>query len=174
MTKSQPGQQLRWVIIAIVVMIIVGVFGRFRLLPPALKGKPAPDFQLPILDGGLYTLSEDTATVVVLDFWASWCGPCRVSLPRMEQLHRWAKAEQKSVAIYCINQGEEPDRILDVWQEHDLTMPVLLDTMYSVSVDYEIHAIPQTVIITNKKIVDVHIGTSNVQSLKKQIERLLD
>ena len=51
-------------------------------------GEPAPNFQLPDLNGRLVTLSDLRGKVVLLNFWATWCGPCRVEMPAMEQLYR--------------------------------------------------------------------------------------
>lgn len=164
---------MRWVLVAVVGMLLVGLIGRIRIFTHPLEGADAPDFHLPRLEGKPFSLSQETAQVIVLDFWASWCPPCITSLPQLEQVHQWARKHNKSVVIYCVNQGEEPCQISELWQSKGFTMPVLLDMAGNASAAYQVSAIPQTVIISNHKVVRVHVGTVRVSTLQREIEEVL-
>ena len=141
---------MRWVLLAVVVMLLVGLIGRMRMLPHPLEGADAPEIQLPRLDGSMFTLSQEKAQVIVLEFWASWCPPCLTTLPTLEKVHQWARRHNKPVAIYCVNQRDESSVISALWSRKDLTMPVLLDTTGAASSAYQVTAIPQTVVTMSR------------------------
>ncbi len=111
-----------------------------------LDGKVAPDFTLPNLNGTSVSLSSHLGKdVVVLDFWASWCPPCRKGLPTLNSL---AKAlEGQSVAVYAINIRESTALVSEFARVEKLTLPILLDDTGLVADDYGVTTIPQTVII---------------------------
>lgn len=164
---------MRWVLVAVVVMLLVGLIVRIRIFTHPLEGADAPNFHLPRLEGRPFSLSQETAQVIVLDFWASWCPPCITSLPQLEQVHQWAREHNKSVVIYCVNQGDEPCQISELWQGKGLTMPVLLDMAGNASAAYQVSAIPQTVIISSHKIIRVHVGAVRGSTLQREIEEVL-
>ena len=151
--------------------------GRAAAKEPAhpLQGQNAPAISLKLLDGKAYKLADEKADVIVLDFWATWCGPCRKGLPKLQAVYDWAKKENKSVAIYTVNVREEIDKINEFWTGAKFTMPVLLDAEGTVSDAYGVEGIPQTVIISKGKVQHVHIGyREDMDSLiKKQVEALL-
>jgi thiol-disulfide isomerase/thioredoxin len=82
---------------------------------------------------------------VLLDFWATWCGPCVVSLPELDQLYQAKK--DGNVKIFAVNAGEEKEEVASFLSEKKLTLPVLLDTDQEVVEKYSIGAYPTTVII---------------------------
>jgi thiol-disulfide isomerase/thioredoxin/outer membrane lipoprotein-sorting protein len=91
-----------------------------------LAGKPAPDFTLKGLDGKDVKLADLKGSVVVLDFWATWCGPCVMSLPGLDQLHQAKK--EAGVKVFAVNQQEEKDLVQGFMSSKNLTVPVLLDS----------------------------------------------
>ena len=113
-----------------------------------LEGEKAPDFTLDKLLGDKFTLSAEKAHVIVLDFWASKCGPCLAALPAYENLHQWAKEHNKSLAIYCINVKEVPEIIVKLWKKRNFGMPVLLDCDGEVAKAYRVDANTKTLIIS--------------------------
>lgn len=141
----------------------------------SLEGKAAPAIELPTLDGKAYKLSEDAASVIILDFWATWCGPCRQTLPNLQNLHDWVGKEKKSVAIYAVNLGEDQNKVATFWKDRNLTVPVLMDTQETVGQAYMANAIPQTVIISGGKVYKVYVGAlPNLEEMiRKDIETLL-
>jgi peroxiredoxin len=111
----------------------------------ALVAQPATDFTLPDLAGNSVSLAKLKGSVVVLDFWASWCGPCVASLPRLDKIHQ--DYANKGLKIYAINLRESKKEVADFVAANNLTLPVLLDADGSVAKQYRVEGIPQTVII---------------------------
>lgn len=141
-----------------------------------LEGQKAPDFALEKLTGDRFALSTEKANVIVLDFWASTCGPCLAILPAYENLHQWAKEHNKSLAIYCVNREEEPEIIADLWKKRSFDMPVLLDLDGEVAKAYRVDGIPQTVIIADGIVRYVRVGlmAAHEENLRTRIEGLLE
>jgi thiol-disulfide isomerase/thioredoxin len=136
----------------------------------ALEGKPAPDFRLKNLDNKWVALADLKGHVVVLDFWATWCGPCRDALPHIDKLAK-DKAD-KGLKVYAIDllagQQETPDLVRDFVKNLNLTLPVLLDSDAKVAQTYLVTVIPQTVVIgkdgvVRKVIVGYGDGDTRVQ-----------
>lgn len=141
----------------------------------ALEGKAAPALELKALDGSDYKLADEKAQVVVLDFWATWCPPCRKGLPEIQKVADWAKAQNKPVAFYAINVRETSAQVKEFWTKAQLTMPVLLDAESKVADAYGVEALPMTVIINKGKVVHVITGLApnEEELLKGHIEELL-
>jgi peroxiredoxin len=140
----------------------------------ALVGKPAPDFTLKGLDGKPVALSRLRGNVVVLDFWATWCGPCVASLPHLDQLYK-DRAEQ-GLKLYAIDQDESADTVKKFLESKGLTLPVLLDPKSSVGEKYKVEGIPQTVVIgkdgTVKKVM-IGFGGDDTE-LRKAVDQALN
>ena len=107
--------------------------------PGDLSGKVAEDFTLKGLDGKTTTLSKLRGKVVLLDFWATWCGPCRIEMPRLETLHREFKS--KGLVVLGINQREAPRKAQDFMKKYGYTFPTLLDTQSAVADKYLVQGI---------------------------------
>lgn len=143
--------------------------------PHPLTGKPAPDFELEQLDGGKVTLAKHKGKdVVLLDFWATWCGPCRKSLPLLADMA--AKFKDKGLVFYAINQRENSKAIKDFLAAQAFKLTVALDSDGKVGSDYGVEGIPQSVLIgKDGRVQVVHIGydPDMKDKLTKQIEDLL-
>jgi thiol-disulfide isomerase/thioredoxin len=111
----------------------------------ALVGKPAPDFELVLLDGKTFHLADAKGKVVVLDFWATWCGPCVQTMPQVERVAQ--EFQDKGVLLVAVNLQETPKEISAMLERHKLKMAVALDSDGVVADRYNATAIPQTVII---------------------------
>lgn len=111
----------------------------------ALEGKPAPDFKLKGLDDQDVALADLKGQVVVLDFWATWCGPCVVSLPKIDKLHQEKK--DAGVKVFAVNLREDKELVQGFMTSKKLSLPVLLDSEGATGEAYQAQAIPQTVVI---------------------------
>lgn len=111
----------------------------------ALVGKPAPDFELELLNGKKFHLADTKGKVIVLDFWATWCGPCLQAMPQVDKVAREFK--DKDVSLVAVNLQESAKEITAMLERHKLEMTVALDRDGGVAEKYAANAIPQTVII---------------------------
>lgn len=142
-----------------------------------LLGKPAPTFTARLYEGEEVTFEHDPdGKVVVLDFWATWCGPCVEALPEVQNLAK--KFEGKDVIFYAVNVSETPEAIGEFLKTHELDLPVLVDPEGQLSAAFRATAIPQTVLIgKGGRVEAVHVGFDPGESmsiLEKEIETLLE
>ena len=112
---------------------------------PVLEGKPGEDFELPLLDGGTVKLSDLKGKTVVLDFWATWCGPCRMAMPVVGKVTE--EFADKGVVLYTVNQREEAEAVQKYLQSTKLNPKVALDKEGKVSLAYGARSIPTIVLI---------------------------
>jgi peroxiredoxin len=111
----------------------------------ALVGKPAPDFRLDLLGGKPFHLADSKGQVVVLDFWATWCGPCLQAMPQVDRVTH--EFQDQGVRLIAVNLQETPQQISALLQRQKLDLTVALDRDGVVAEKYGANAIPQTVII---------------------------
>jgi thiol-disulfide isomerase/thioredoxin/outer membrane lipoprotein-sorting protein len=123
----------------------------------ALKGKPAPAVKLKGLDDKEVSLADLKGSVVVLDFWATWCGPCVGSLPHLDKLYQDKKAD--GVKVFAVNQREDKELVAGFMKSKNLSVPVLLDSEGKAGDEYKANAIPETVVVGKDGVVkEVFIG----------------
>ena len=140
----------------------------------ALVGKAAPAFTLEGLDGAKVSMADLKGKVVVLDMWATWCGPCVMSLPHLDQLYKDLKAKNAAVAIYAVNLQETADKVGPFVKRKGWTLPVLLDLEGSVAKQYKADAIPETVVVGKDGTVKkVFVGSGHEDGIKATVEREL-
>jgi thiol-disulfide isomerase/thioredoxin len=109
---------------------------------------PAPQFQLPSMAGRSVDLAQYKGQVVMINFWASWCGPCRTEMPILEKL----SAKYKPMGFAMIGVNVEPDsKVAADWLKvTPVTFPILFDTKSEVSKLYAVSSMPSTVIVDRK------------------------
>jgi len=124
---------------------------------------PAPDFSLKTISGDTATLSDYAGRVVLLNYWATWCLPCRAEMPLLQQ---YAERFGDDLVVLAINNGEPVDEVEAFIRELDLTLPVLLDPEEAVTQLYRIRGFPTTLFIDRDgKIRYQHIGILNEDQL---------
>jgi peroxiredoxin len=107
--------------------------------------KEAPDFTLPTTDGKQVSLREFRGKVVFLNFWATWCIPCREEMPALERLHQTYQSQD--FAVISIDHKESAEQVKAFFQKHGLSFLALLDQDGSVSRDYLVSGMPTTYLI---------------------------
>jgi len=123
--------------------------------PIATVGEAAPNFELQNLDGQSISLSSLKGSPVLINFWATWCGPCVSEMPYIQEIHEeWS---DKGLIVLAINLGDNASQAEQFLQDHNLSLPVLLDTNKVVAPKYGIRAIPTTFFIDKEGIVRVKI-----------------
>ena len=154
----------------------------FGLTEAPIVGHLAPDFTLPMVQGegesasNTVTLSEYTGQAgggmpVVLNFWASWCGPCRIETPHFQELSLTYKDQ---VAILGINQGESAATVADFGVSFGLTYPLLHDADNGVNEAYDVFNLPTTIFIDRYGVVrEVYVGAISQAVLQERINRLV-
>ncbi len=122
------------------------------------RGRPAPDFVLPALDGSRMGLKALRGKVVFLNFWATWCLPCRHEMPAMEKLYgRFKGADFEIVAISIDSKGKEA--VASFVKELKLTYPILLDRDMAVMRRFGVLGLPTTYLIDRKgNIAETAVG----------------
>lgn len=144
-------------------------------LPSPQAGFPAPPVQLANLAGETVTLEQYRGSVVVLNLWASWCGPCRAEMPALQAL--FVRYEKQGLVILGVNSTHQDSApaARAFAAEMGLTFPVLLDVEGDVSRRYLLRALPSTFVIDRQGVIRAVLvgGPLSAATLQSQIEPLL-
>jgi len=136
-------------------------------------GNLAPDFQLDSLDGQTVSLSDLGGKPVLINFWATWCSPCRIEMPYRQQVYNgWS---DKGLVLLAINTGESSSKVGEFVQNHNLSFSVLLDTKQDVAQKYNIRGIPTTFFIDKDGIIQARKvgGFSSVAEIESHLSKIL-
>jgi len=152
----------------------VDTFRRDEAADHPMVGREAPDFKMELLDGegGQADFTRlKGKKIIILDFWATWCGPCRSAMPIIDDVAR--QFEDRGVVLYTVNATDTPEKIRQFMQELGLKAAVALSQDQKVFQDYGVQGIPHTVIIGMDGIIRrVHVGFS--KELRKNLSRDLE
>jgi cytochrome c biogenesis protein CcmG, thiol:disulfide interchange protein DsbE len=149
----------RWIVAVLVGVGVIGASAWYVFVYPhpdsgptiARVGSPAPNVSLIALDGGSHDLSQDRGKVVLLNFWATWCIPCRTEMPELQGLADDLQGE--SFAMLTIDLQEDVATIGPFRRELGLRLPVLLDEEGNVTRSYGVRALPATFLIDRNGIL---------------------
>lgn len=162
---------LIWPVLLLALGLLAGCSSGFAPAQGPQPGKPAPDFRLPQLDGQAVSLSDYRGHPVLLNFWASWCGPCRYEMPFLQQVHEDERWSASGLVILAVDIGESPDTVAQFMAENGLSFAALLDTSQDVALQYNVRNIPTTFLIDADGVIrDIKVGAF---SGKDEIERRL-
>ncbi len=121
-------------------------------------GKLAPDFQLQSLDGQMVSLGDFRGKAVLLNFWATWCGPCRFEMPFLQRVYE--ERSDQGLVILAVNIGESQSEVKEFMESFDLSFLTVLDTATEVARQYNIRGIPTTFFIDKDGVIqDLKIGS---------------
>jgi len=125
--------------------LLVSVVAATSLASSGLEGQVAPDFALKSSSGENMRLSEFRGDVVMINFWATWCGPCRQEMPLLDELY--TRYERVGFNLLGVNIDDDSRRAMQMIEELGVNFPVLFDARKEVSKLYEVEAMPVTVLV---------------------------
>lgn len=132
----------------------------------------APIFELTDLDGNTVSLRDFRGKRVMLNFWATWCGPCRVEIPHMVKLHD--ELHDQAFEIVAVNLGDNVAGVAAFARRFDMRFPVLLDRRLQVASDYYVRAIPTSIFLDEQGVIRaVHVGALTEPALRRYIRELM-
>jgi peroxiredoxin len=154
--------------------LVFSVFAASSLASSGLAGQPAPDFALKSSTGENLRLSEYRGDVVMINFWATWCGPCRQEMPLLDELY--SRYQRVGFNLLGVNIDDDSSRAMAMINELGVSFPVLFDARKEVSRLYEVDAMPVTIIVDREgNVRHVHQGYKPGYELKylDQVRALL-
>lgn len=133
-------------------------------------GSMAPDFSLQTINGESRSLAEQRGKIVVMNFWATWCGPCEIEMPMFESFYE-TKPEQ--VEIIAVNYDEPPGKVRAYADRLNLDFPILLDPGGSIQELYRVRAYPTTFFVDQSGFIRFHhIGILSQDKFASYLDRL--
>jgi cytochrome c biogenesis protein CcmG, thiol:disulfide interchange protein DsbE len=178
--EARPLRKRLMIALDVVLFLVVGILLVQRALPQAAAAfnlgsgnEPAPAFSLRALDGTAVSLDDYRGQVVLINFWASWCPPCRVEMPGFERVYR-ERRDQGFVILGIATDAHAEAAIREFVSEHDITYPILLADR-QVIVDYGgIRALPESFLVDRDgRIRHRVIGYFAEPALRSAIGRML-
>lgn len=142
--------------------------------PGPYEGAPAPDFTLATADGQSLGLTDLRGQVVILNIWASWCGPCRLEMPAIERFYQAQR--QRGVEVLAVNSTfqDSEENAQNFARELGLTFPIVFDRDGAVTRRYQIHGLPTTFVLDRRGVIrSVTIGGTTAAALQSIVDPLL-
>jgi cytochrome c biogenesis protein CcmG/thiol:disulfide interchange protein DsbE len=157
---------------AVLVLLAYGFTLEPRYIPTPLLTKPAPPFSLPLFDGTTLRLEDLRGKVVFLNFWASWCPPCRAEAGMLEAA--WHEYKDRGVVFVGANiQDKEPDARAFL-EEFAITYPNGIDRGSKIAIDYGVWGLPETFLIDREgRIVYKHVGALGWSTVTGKLDEAL-
>lgn len=167
MVKRRVGCTLALLLLVLVLILPGCAGGEPRV------GKAAPDFKLLTLDGRPAALRDFRGSPVMLNFWASWCPPCRYEMPFFQEI--WKEYHGKGLVILAVNIGETAATAGQYMRDNGFTFPVLLDTSQDVALNYNIRSIPTTYFLDEEGIIkDMKVGAFiNKAAVESKLDKII-
>jgi cytochrome c biogenesis protein CcmG, thiol:disulfide interchange protein DsbE len=156
------------------IAVVYGIFLFRHYLPqrPAVPGTLAPDFSLPQLNGELLQLSAYRGKVVLLDFWATWCDPCREEIPRFVDLQ--SKYGNQGLQIIAVSMDDGPEPVRDFYQRFKMNYPVVMGNAKIGELYGGILGLPIAFLIgRDGRIYTKHIGATDISVFEREIVNLV-
>ncbi len=133
-------------------------------------GSAAPRFQLLNAAGEQVALDSKPAVVTIVNFWATWCAPCRREMRELQELH---SSRPESIRVLAVNMGETADTVAAWRRELGISYDLLLDPAFAVTERYMIRGLPASYLLDSKlRIRHVYYGPVSSAELKRDIQRL--
>jgi peroxiredoxin len=143
-------------VIIIIFIVLIGIFIAFNEKPRSVGvniGDEAPVFELQTLDGKKVKLSDYKGKKVILNFWATWCPPCKKEMPELERYYQNKPANVEILAVNFTVTEKGKENVVQFIQEHQFSFPILLDEKNKVNSMYEILSLPTTYFIDSDGVI---------------------
>lgn len=155
--------------LAILGLLAYGFTTEPKYIPTPFIAKPAPPFTLTLFDGRTLTLEELRGKVVFLNFWASWCPPCRAEARMLEAA--WQKYREQEVVFLGVNIQDEEPNARAFLQEFGITYPNGLDRGARIAIEYGVWGLPETFFIDREgRITYKHVGALGWQTIATKLD----
>lgn len=157
----------------LLVALVFALYSSFVKDPNAVKvGKTAPNFSLERLDGGELVLSDLRGKGVVLNFWGTWCEPCKAEMPALQKKYETYK--DQGLEVVGVNIGESPITVEPFIKQYGVGFPIVLDRKSQITKLYRIGPIPTTFFISPEgKVEEIYIGQLNEALIASKVEKIL-
>lgn len=132
-------------LLVIMLLAISGAVHAEQTLTAIKNTVPAPDFQLLDTDGNTHRLSDYRGKPVIINFWTTWCPPCREEIPSMNRA--WQQLEQEGIAMLAINVGEDEETVFIFSADYPTDFPVLMDQTGAVIAEWPVKGLPTTFVV---------------------------
>jgi cytochrome c biogenesis protein CcmG/thiol:disulfide interchange protein DsbE len=158
--------------LVVLALLAYGLTRDPRAIPTPLIGKPATPFTLTLFDGRQLSLEELHGKVIFLNFWASWCPPCRAEARTLEVA--WQKYQDRDVVFLGVNIQDREEAARGFLQEFGITYPNGRDSAGRVAIDYGVWGLPETFIIDRDgRITYKHIGALGWTTITAKLDEAL-
>jgi cytochrome c biogenesis protein CcmG/thiol:disulfide interchange protein DsbE len=167
---------LTWIAAAVIALLVLTLLGYALLADPIEApqvGSPVPDFQLTALDGDPMNLGGQQGSVVVINFFASWCAPCRQEAAALEQT--WRKYQDRGVQFFGIAYKDADSRAQAFLDEFDVTYPSTVERGNRTARAYGVTGVPETFVVDQQGLLVRHfLGPITQAQLSQELDRLLE
>ncbi|WP_306536675.1 TlpA disulfide reductase family protein [Geobacter sp.] len=143
---------MRKIFLALPILILVTLMGCTKGTKPAVEGNPAPDFTLNTLTGEVVKLSDLKGQVVLLNFWATWCPPCRQEIPSMMRLNAAMAGKPFRMLCVSIDEGGKV-AVEEFFRTSGFSLPALIDTDKRAGKLYGLTGVPETFVIDRNGVI---------------------
>jgi len=171
-TKSEKSGKAGQIVTATAIGLLLILGYGLRSQSVSSIGAPAPDFTLSLFDGGELSLADRRGLVVVVNFWASWCPPCRDEAPALERV--WREYGDKGVVFVGVNVNDVTPKAIAFIEEFNITYPNGPDPYNRISRTYHTTGVPETFLIgKDGHLVEQYIGPVTEARLRAALEEVL-
>lgn len=188
MNQENRSNLLRWIVVATVALFVMGgaVFGILQVVgeedparltsaanvavEPVLNAR-APDFTLQTTSGDVVGLSDFLGQPVLINFWATWCGPCRIEMPAIQD--RYLGFKDDGLVVLAVNFDESQEAVTAYGEELGLTFPLLLDPGGEIQKRYRNRSYPTSFFVDSEGVIRAHhIGVMTENQLDENLARI--
>ena len=136
---------MRFLLIACLLLVVDQATAFDQSLHPVEPPEPAPDFSLPDVNGDLHHMTDYLGKPVIVNFWATWCPPCREEMPSMNRA--WQVVQNEDIAMLAINVGEDEDTVFTFTADYPVDFTLLLDESGEIVEQWGVLGLPTTLVV---------------------------